>query len=228
MSGLEQASAIERERSEQDEQQERQRWHSRRRLWVLAAGAFFLLVLGVIAFATLGDVGEDELGEVDSNVVTVPAFTLPALEAGGALGDELAISELGEEPIFLYFWASWCYPCELETPVIQELWESEYRDRGVRFIGINILDSPTAAAEFAERHGVTFPMLHDAEGDAYIEFGVDGVPEAYFVTPGLDVQRRYIGQLHEDDLRSMLDALLEASASGATAAEAPSGERGAS
>jgi len=124
------------------------------------------------------------------------------------LGAPYAIVQHGDQPLFLYFWASWCYPCEQEAPLIQRLWEEEYRDRGVAFVGINILDDAAAAQAFARRHGLTFPLLYDRDGDAYLEFGVNGVPDAYFIEPGLRVQRRFIGPLHEAEFRSMLDRLV--------------------
>lgn len=196
-------------------------WRARRR-WVIAIGSLFLAGLVVLGVAMARGVGDDELGEVASNIEHVPAFTLPVIltdppptdadgDAPEPLGEAYAITALSDQPIFLYFWASWCYPCELETPLIQRLWEEEYRETDIQFVGINILDAPRSAAEFATRHGVTFPMLHDADGDAYLEFGVNGVPDAYFIEPGLRVQRRFIGPLHEEEFRSMLDALLEAS-----------------
>ena len=106
--------------------------------------------------------------------------------------------------MFVYFWASWCAPCESEAPLIERLW-AEYEPQGYVFIGINILDSERGAREFVERHGLTFPILIDSDGDVYFDFGVNGVPEAYFLQPGLEVTRKYIGELREQDFRDMLE-----------------------
>ena len=103
-------------------------------------------------------------------------------------------------------YTSWCGPCEDEAPLIQELWP-EYEARGYTFIGVNILDGEQSAAAFVERHGLTFPTVIDAAGDAYPDYGVYLVPEAFFFRPGLALEQKYIGPLTEQPFRELLDAI---------------------
>ena len=169
------------------------------RLLVIGTGAALLALLSVLVIAMTRDVGQERLGDVDPGIEQVREFTLPTLN-----GDRVAIADFADGPVFVYFWASWCAPCESEAPLIERLW-AEYGPQGYVFIGINILDSERGAREFVERHGLTFPMLIDSDGDVYFDFGVNGVPEAYFLQPGLEVTRKYIGELREQDFRDMLE-----------------------
>ena len=50
----------------------------------------------------------------------------------------------------------------------------------------------------------------DSDGSVYLEFGVNGVPEAYFLSPGLQVLRKFLGELRESEFRAMLDAIMAA------------------
>lgn len=177
----------------------------RGRLLVIATGAALLALLGVLALAMTRDVGQERTGEVDPGIERVGAFALPALDGG-----RVAIADYAGGPVFVYFWASWCAPCAREAELIEQLWP-EYERRGYTFVGINILDSEREARRFAERHGLTFPTLIDSDGDVYFDFGVNGVPEAYFLRPGLEVARKYVGELREQDLRDMLEAIRPAS-----------------
>ena len=169
------------------------------RLLVIGVGSAVLALVAVLAIASLRGVGGDPLGEVDPGIERAAEFSLPALGGG-----EVAIADHADGPIFLYFWASWCAPCEREAPLIERLWR-EFEARGYVFLGINILDSEREARRFVERHGLTFPMLIDGDGGVYFDFGVNGVPEAYFLAPGLEVARKYIGELRERDFRDMLE-----------------------
>ena len=36
---------------------------------------------------------------------------------------------------------------------------------------------------------------------------MNGVPEAYFLAPGLEVDRKYIGELREPEFREMLEGI---------------------
>ena len=169
------------------------------RLLVIGTGAGLLALLAVLAVAMTRDVGEERLGSVDPGIERVREFTLPNFE-----GELVAIADYADGPVFVYFWASWCAPCASEAPLIERLW-AEYEPRGYTFIGINILDSETGARRFIDQHGLTFPMLIDGDGDVYFDFGVNGVPEAFFLRRGLEVARKYIGELREQDFRDMLE-----------------------
>lgn len=175
------------------------------RILVIAAGAALLALVSAFGIAMSRDVGQSPTGEVDPGIERVAPFSLPTID-----GERFAIEDYASGPVFIYFWASWCAPCAREAPLIQALW-AEYEPQGYTFLGINILDSDRGARDFVEFYGITFPMLIDGEGDVYFDFGVNGVPEAYFVAPGLEIQRKYIGELRESDFREMLEGIRAAS-----------------
>lgn len=167
---------------------------------ILAAGGAALALALVLAIALYRGVGGPALGEARAGFRTAPAFSLPAFEGG-----TLVLDAHERAPVFLYFWASWCPPCREEAPVIAKLWP-EYQARGYRFIGVNAMDTDAAARAFARQYGMTFPLARDTEG-VYLRYGVYGLPEAFFLEPGLRVREKYIGALTEPVLRAKLDAL---------------------
>jgi cytochrome c biogenesis protein CcmG/thiol:disulfide interchange protein DsbE len=75
------------------------------------------------------------------------------------------------------------------------------------FLGVNIWDTRADAEAFIERHGLSFPLAADADGTVYVEYGVQGLPTAYFIEPGLQIRSRYDGRLDEGTLRDLLDEL---------------------
>lgn len=178
--------------------------HFHGRWLALGAGLAVLLVIAGLAVA----LRDDEAAPASAPFTTAPAFELPALDEASTPGTIVLAEDQGS-PLFVYFWASWCLPCEREAPMIQELWP-EYEARGYRFIGVNIWDVRSDAVAFARRHGLAFELASDPEGRAAIDFGVTGLPDSYFFQPGGVFHRRYIGELREADLRVMLDALTEA------------------
>lgn len=171
------------------------------RVLVAGIGGTAILLIAVLAVAMTRGIGNDALGRANTEIEIGSDFALPTLE-----GDTFVLAEHSGGPVFIYFWASWCAPCEEEAPLIQSLWP-EYEARGYTFVGVNTWDTEDAARAFVERHGITFPIVFD-DGETYLDYGVYGLPEAFFLRPGLTVDAKYIGALVEDDFRQRLDLLL--------------------
>jgi len=169
---------------------------------VLLAAAVVLVLLGGLVLALVRGVGgQDSTG---TSIDQAPDFTLEAFT-----GKAFTLSDHADGPTLVYFWASWCEPCKTEAPLIERLWQ-EYEPKGYTFVGMNIWDSEKDAREFASDYGLTFPVVRDRENEVYLDYGVESLPMAFFLRPGLEVDRRYLGELKEADLRSMLDNLAEA------------------
>ncbi len=171
------------------------------RLAIGGVGLVLAAAIVVIAVAMGRGVGGDETGITAAGFDVAPDFTVTTFE-----GETVALADLGDRPLFIYFWASWCGPCEIEAPVIQALWP-EYEARGYEFIGINILDNPSDAQRFVDRHGLTFTTARDEHRSVYLNYGVAQLPEAFFVHPGFDLSARYSGDLDEETLRTQLEAI---------------------
>lgn len=52
----------------------------------------------------------------------------------------------GDKPVFVDFWATWCGPCRMVSPVVEEL-AAEYGDR-VAFVKVDVDDEPDLAQRF--------------------------------------------------------------------------------
>ena len=177
----------------------------RGRALVIVVGVASFALAGVLALGIARGVGDSPLGEVEVGFNEAADFTLPRFDGG-----TFTLSEYTDGPIFIYFWASWCAPCFREAPLIERLWP-EFRAAGYMFVGVNILDSEDSARAFIAEYELSFPMLRDADGQVYLDFGVNGVPEGYFLSPGLEVESRFVGELQEDEFRELLGRIGEAS-----------------
>lgn len=61
---------------------------------------------------------------------------------------------------FLDFWAPWCGPCKITTPIVEEL-EKEFKD--VEFQKINVDENPAKSSEFGVMSIPTFVVLKDGK-----------------------------------------------------------------
>ncbi len=84
-----------------------------------------------------------------------PDFTLPS-----SAKQNIRLAELRGQVVMLNFWATWCNPCRVEIPHLQDLY-SQYEDIGFTVIGVNIDNNKTKAAKMARNLGARFPILFD-------------------------------------------------------------------
>jgi peroxiredoxin len=98
-------------------------------------------------------------------------------------GRPIRLAELRGKAVWVNFWASWCPPCQQETPIIRELAE-RYRDAGLVVVAIAVQEtSPTDIRAYAERYDLTYTIGFDASGHIYRQYKVFGLPTQFFIRP---------------------------------------------
>jgi cytochrome c biogenesis protein CcmG/thiol:disulfide interchange protein DsbE len=131
----------------------------------------------------------------------MPDLTLTDLDDGTPVRIKDA---LGPTPTLVNFYASWCAPCEIEHPLLDQLGA-----RKVRIIGIAYKDRPEKTKAFLKRLGDPFAeRLTDQDGRAGIEFGVTGVPETFLVAPDGRIIDKHSGPMSAKDAEAFAQAAL--------------------
>lgn len=134
--------------------------------------------------------------------------TLPTLRLPCLVGDEdVAMSDLGDRPVLVNLWASWCAPCREEMPLLQDAYE-RYGDR-IGFLGVNTEDPPSAAASLLTDLGVTYASVVDRERRLLNELAAPGLPVSLAVAGDGRVLARQVGQMSAERLEELLSALLD-------------------
>lgn len=66
-----------------------------------------------------------------------------------------------DKPVLIDFWATWCGPCQMQSPIIAEI-AKEY-DGKVKVCKINVDDEPELASEFRINSIPTLVVMKDGE-----------------------------------------------------------------
>ena len=102
-----------------------------------------------------------------------PDFTLP--DAGGR---ELSLSSLRGQRVIIYFYPAAMTPgCTKQACDFQDS-RSDLSDAGFTVLGISP-DSPAKLARFAEKEGLTFPLLSDPDRAVLKAYGAFGEKMLY-------------------------------------------------
>ena len=87
-----------------------------------------------------------------------------------------------EQPVLVDFWAEWCMPCRMLTPIIDKL-AGEYNGK----VKVGKVDT-------------------DSNRDVSIKYGISAIPTVILFKNG-QVAQKFVGLRQEKDFREALDAV---------------------
>lgn len=186
---------------------------NQRRSVLIGVGVPILLVISLMTWGVIQNDGRagqtgvnNRFGEVSLSVDANADFELVSLD-----GETISIEDFRGSIVVVDFWSSWCAPCKAEGPVLAKTYD-KWKNRGVEFIGIAIWDSKEPVEEFIELNKINYVNGIDPDGRIFVDFGVSGIPEKFFVTPEGQIVRKIIGpntsKTLDDILTDMTDAAL--------------------
>lgn len=135
-----------------------------------------------------------------------PGFTLTNTD-----GKKVSLDEYKGHPVLVNFWATWCGPCKLEMPWIQEF-SAKYKPQGLVVLGLDQDDSISRGdlASAAKRIGVTYPILLPDEKVSKAYGGVDYLPESFYVDKAGHVVAITAGAPSKDQMEATIQQTIAA------------------
>ena len=113
----------------------------------------------------------------------VPAFRRPTLQ-GGTFDTAAAAGQI----VVVDFFADYCQPCQRTLPALEAL----HRARpGLAIVGVSLDETPDRAWRSVRRHGLTFPVIHDAGNVLAGRLRVTELPISFVIDGGGHV--RWVG-----------------------------------
>ena len=147
------------------------------------------------SLTAIGLIGADSGGAAKPAVVAARAFSLPGL---GHPGQQVALSGYRDQPLIVNFFASWCEPCQKETPLLAAFYHTEKGK--VALVGLDENDVVGNATTFTRKEGVSYPVGWDPGGAAATAYGVNALPQTFFLNAKHQVVDRVFGAVTLDDL----------------------------
>jgi thiol-disulfide isomerase/thioredoxin len=97
-----------------------------------------------------------------------------------ALADSLDLSAYKGKVVYLDFWASWCNPCRLSFPWMNQV-QQIYGSKGLVVIAVNVDHDPELAAEFLEANHAQFKVVYDPKGQIASKYDFKDMPTSILI-----------------------------------------------
>ena len=134
-----------------------------------------------------------------------PAPDFMAVDSSGV---NVRLSDFRGKVVVLNFWATWCAPCNVETPWLVEL-QKKYEDAGLLILGASLDDDGwTSVRPFITEKGVSYRTILANRQITNLYGGVDALPATVLIDTAGNVSETEIGLINRGEFETAIRALL--------------------
>jgi len=144
----------------------------------------------------------DEAPELEGTRDDGTAFGLTDLD-----GNPLRLADLRGRAVWLNFWASWCPPCQSETPILRTI-DERYRDRGLTLIGVQVQQTVDDGRRYATTYGLGYVIGADVSAAVFRTYHVFALPTQFFIDPQGIIRAVVNGPLDLETAGSVVESIL--------------------
>jgi peroxiredoxin len=123
-------------------------------------------------------------------------------------GNPVTLESLRGKVVWLNFFASWCPPCQQETPILRSIAEA-YRDRGLEVVGVSVQETtPADVKAYADRYRLGYTIGFDGSGHVLREYKVFALPTQFFIDVDGVTRAVVPGPVDEGGARALIESML--------------------
>jgi peroxiredoxin len=162
------------------------RWHELVREFVPSLASITLMIAGtavflMVALVGIGGAGAADILPVAERHVVKLGEPAPNFQLRDLNGRMVALSDLRGKVVLLNFWATWCGPCRVEMPAMEQLYQMFPR-KDFEILAVSTDAQGVAITRpFQQENHLTFPILHDSDFRVGLTYGARSLPMTFMV-----------------------------------------------
>jgi peroxiredoxin len=136
----------------------------------------------------------------------------PQFNVASPQGNNIRLTDMAGKWVFLNFWATWCEPCVVEMPLLQQLYEGKFGSDPARVtvLAINKAETRAEVTSFLDKYKLTLPVGLDTDSTVNGQYLIVNLPITYIIDPSGIARYQHIGVLDEAAIAAYLKLIAEA------------------
>ncbi len=124
-------------------------------------------------------------------------------------GNPIRLADLRGHPVWINFWATWCPPCQEETPILRDM-HDKYADDGLEVVAISVQETtPDDVRAYVERYGLDYTVGFDATSAIFHTYRAFGLPTQFFLDENGVIQDVVLGPITREEVETTIQELLD-------------------
>ena len=162
-------------------------------------GASFVAVGPQVEGLRIGDLAPEFTGTTPSGE------TVQLLDLNG---NPIRLADMRGKVVWINFWATWCPPCQEETPILRSLHE-KYADDGLALVAVSVQETTVDDVRaYVDRYGLKYTVGFDATSAIFHTYHAFGLPTQLFVDREGVIRDVVLGPISNAEAERILSGLL--------------------
>jgi len=169
-------------------------------------GASFVAVGDAVEGLRVGDLAPEFTGTANGAQVTLTDLD----------GNPIRLADLRGKAVWINFWASWCPPCQAETPILRDVY-NEHAAEGLALVAISVQETtPDDVRAYVQRYSLPYTVGFDATSAIFHTYHAYGLPTQLFLDRDGVIRNVVLGPITKEQAEAYLAPLLATPASPAS------------
>jgi peroxiredoxin len=123
-------------------------------------------------------------------------------------GNVVRLADLRGQVVWVNFWATWCPPCQEETPVLRDV-HGQFRGDGLALVAVSVQETSVEDVRaYVQRYGLDYTVGFDATSAVFHAYHGFGLPTQVFIDRAGVVRQIVLGPVSRDQAAAILQPLL--------------------
>lgn len=163
-----------------------------------APGASFVPVSDPVEGLRVGDLAPEFTGTAGGQPIQLTDLD----------GNAIRLADLKGRPVWINFWASWCPPCQAETPILRDVYNAHSAD-GLALVAISVQETtPDDVRAYVQRYGLPYTVGFDATSAIFHTYHAYGLPTQLFLDRDGVIRNVVLGPVSRESAEAILAPLL--------------------